>query len=354
MHAKKVKTIAIWGSPPPPIGGMSVHIQRLSQRLKNDGFAVQMYNFSHIIRQEEGIINVKSIFLWYFSILFGPSPRVHYIISTRGKVRFLASLLRLLRGKKIIIRVGGSSMKNSINGGGFDKWLNILSLKFCSALIGVNEEICKIGCQYTKPSKINHIPGFIAPIKTNGLVNVPTEITKFFGNASNKVIITGQVVSREDFDIYGLWDVFSFIEKVKFKNIPIKCCIISYGNLGNNSRAREEYCREIELRGMKDYLLFYHNDQELWQILPYANIFIRTSYTDGDANSIREALFMGKTVIASDSVKRVKECILFKTGDMDDLTEKYEKATSRGFFQIENLSQLENYLKVKNLITSLL
>ena len=49
------------------------------------------------------------------------------------------------------------------------------------------------------------------------------------------------------------------------------------------------------------------------------NLSIRPTITDGDAISIREALYFNCEVIASDVVKRPEGTVYFKCRDIDDL-----------------------------------
>lgn len=352
MNSGIDKSIAFWGTPPPPIGGMTVHIQRFSKRLEGEGWKVQYYDFKNSGRKESNITGVKSVYLWYLSLLFMKSPDIHYTVTTSSLVRFLAVLFGIIRNKKIIIRVGGHSMKNSIARGGMERRFNLFSLKYCSGFIGVNKEICEIASQYTKKEKVNQIPGFIPPVKSNSEPAIPKAITDFYGVSGTKIIITGQIVSRQGDDVYGLWDVIDFIEGVKKVEEKVKCCIVSYNYLNDNSAEREEYIDEIKKRGLSDNIFVYHNENELWPIINYADVFIRTSYTDGDSNAIREALYLEKKVIAANCVERPEGCILYDSGDVSDLISKYISSKSIEKYTV-GPDHLSNYVKLKGLLNNL-
>ena len=62
-------------------------------------------------------------------------------------------------------------------------------------------------------------------------------------------------------------------------------------------------------------MLVYISQSELWPVFNMVDLFIRPSYSDGDANSIREALYFGVPVVASDCVRRPNSVITFNTGD---------------------------------------
>jgi glycogen(starch) synthase len=60
------------------------------------------------------------------------------------------------------------------------------------------------------------------------------------------------------------------------------------------------------------------------------NVFVRPTYFDGDASSVREALALGVPVVASDTDFRPDGVILFRRGRVDDLTDKIVEALGTG------------------------
>ena len=58
------------------------------------------------------------------------------------------------------------------------------------------------------------------------------------------------------------------------------------------------------------------------KLIECSDIVLRPTNTDGDALTVREALFLGKKVLASDIVERPEGTILFKTRDIDDLEKR--------------------------------
>jgi glycosyltransferase involved in cell wall biosynthesis len=57
----------------------------------------------------------------------------------------------------------------------------------------------------------------------------------------------------------------------------------------------------------------------LWPVLRHAAAFLRTTATDGDSVAVREALYFGTPVIASNAAERPDGVILYAYGDDDDL-----------------------------------
>jgi glycosyltransferase involved in cell wall biosynthesis len=63
-------------------------------------------------------------------------------------------------------------------------------------------------------------------------------------------------------------------------------------------------------------------------VIARSDIFVRPTYSDADAVSVREALALGTPVVASDVVRRPEGTLCFKTGDAGDLAAKIESLVS--------------------------
>jgi glycosyltransferase involved in cell wall biosynthesis len=57
-------------------------------------------------------------------------------------------------------------------------------------------------------------------------------------------------------------------------------------------------------------------------LLQEADVVVRSTFADGDAITVREALNLGVPVVASDTDFRPAGVVLFKKGDATDLVEK--------------------------------
>jgi glycosyltransferase involved in cell wall biosynthesis len=310
------KKIAIWGTTPPPIGGMSVHIERLTSLLKRDGISYLLYNFTNIHKPEQ--INVKHSGLWYLSLLFSSSPKIHYIITTRNWIRLLAVIFGLLRNKRIIVRVGGQSFENAFNKSLRQKLISIFILKGSYAFIGVNKEIFTLAKGYKK-NNVYHIPGFIPPIEDNS--TIPSKVKDFYGIAYLKVLVSGQIVSEDSFDIYGLYDILKLSIEIKKRELKYKICIFAYNSAEDDVF---HYNKLITAFGLEDILYIHTEKEVLWPTIKYCDIYLRPSLTDGDCNALREALHYNKFVIASNAVSRPENTNLYVTGNIQALLSNIE------------------------------
>ena len=141
--ANEFKDIAIWGHPPPPYGGMTIHISRLLPRLIDENISVQMYSISKEAPNHNLVKNIsKSKVKWYLRLLIGSGENTHYIVSGKPIVRFLASMLTVLRGRKVIFQIGGWSLKRNVSKGNIiKKYLTLFAIRNATVIIAVNKEI---------------------------------------------------------------------------------------------------------------------------------------------------------------------------------------------------------------------
>ncbi|MEM6805581.1 MAG: hypothetical protein AAF696_29560 [Bacteroidota bacterium] len=336
---------------------MTVHIERLSSKLSEEGIELIMYNFGHTQKGEAKVINVGNPLFWYLKLLFGVSPKIHYVITTRTLIRFLAVLFGRIRNKHILLRVGGKSLENAIaNKHSTSHWMSAWAVRNCTQFIGVSQEICDVAASLGKDqSSINLIPGFIKPF--NDGKRPPEEIVNFFGQDSLKIIVSGQIYAKEDFDIYGVWDVLKMLSRLKEAIPNIKVVLFNYTINRDDQLAYEEYLGEIREKGLEDHLYIYRSKTQLWPSINYSDIFLRPSYTDGDANSLREALSLKVYSIASDAVKRPAGTVLYPVGNVDELVNCILSFNNQHFNKPKphiNVDIDDNYPTTLELITNLL
>lgn len=312
------KGIAFWAAPPPPIGGMTVHVQRLSHVLEESGWEIQFYDFGAGKRYDPRIKAIPNLPLFLLTLPWKKSPQVHYVISTRAHVRFILSLFGKFCNRKVVLRVGGRSLEEGLTGNKINRWMSKVALKNCSAFIGVNDEICDLARTVTSSEKVHSIPGYIPP---NDLpVELPVSIQNFIDPKKKLILVTGQLASESEEDIYGLWDVLKMAKGLDPSQFQL--LIVTYSFSKSFESRVLEYRERIERLGLSDHILLYYNEDELWPLIKAADLFMRPSHTDGDSNALREALDLDCICLASDAVRRPEGNIIFKTGDVADMIEK--------------------------------
>jgi glycosyltransferase involved in cell wall biosynthesis len=347
--------VAIWGHVPPPYGGMTVHIQRLIPKLIDAGISVQTYNFNDPDIDDNRVLNYKNRkFLWIIRLFFGKVEKVHYVISVQPIVRFISVLFGRIRNKKVILRIGGASLQKSIlNGNYFMKIITRFALRNATLIIGVNKDICNIAKTLgVEQEKIHNIPGFIPPV-INGSI-IPDEVDNFFKGKSPKFLITGFLSSSKENDTYGIRDSLYIMNRLKLHYPNVGLVIFSQNVSDELKLIFDKLIKEYNLSSS---VLIHYSRSELWPVFKVIDIFLRPTYSDGDANSIREALYFGVPVIASNCVKRPTSVITYTKGNTDEL---YKTITSvlRNInsikSQISKITVEDNSQPIVNIILNLL
>ena len=98
------------------------------------------------------------------------------------------------------------------------------------------------------------------------------------------------------------------------------CLIIS-----NPSNDYLNYIRINNIKIPKNVLVL-TEDHNFINVIKITDVFLRATTTDGDSISINEALYLNKTVIASDCVSRPHDVILYKNKDFFDLEKKIQNS----------------------------
>jgi glycosyltransferase involved in cell wall biosynthesis len=290
VKKKRAQKILILGTVPPPTGGVTIHVSRLLQHLEARGIA---YSFCSISDGPASILRKVM------------KHKVIHLHASNSYFRFGFSLICFLTGKKLIQTVHGDL-------GRFSPLRN-----FCdrvAVFLSHTPVVINKG-SLEKAGKINRravlISAFIKPLNPESL---PEEILaglnrwkKGFSHifCANATGPDRDTLGRE---IYG----GSELMKV-FGRQPGKGLI--FADPGGHYR---EIIRGSN-GGVPDNVFYIDSTHSFFEILKLADCYIRATTTDGDSLSVKEALSIGKPVIASDCVDRPAGCTLFRTADTEDL-----------------------------------
>jgi len=335
--------IDIIGSYPPPYGGVSIHIKRLSDNLYKVGIKHTIYDTAALLNtnmlQNKGdnIIPISSSIKWSLRyLLHNSSDILHLNAGSSWKLRLFTCLIGLIHRKKIIITINGNDITWPYAISCLRKpdpsfiariitKLVIYSLKHASFIICVNPDIREL--VLSLGIKQNHtavIPGFIPPlVKDKDIAQIPQNIWEFMedhtpiivANAFKTVFYNGQ-------DLYGIDLCVDLCSKLKdiYPRLGFVFCISEIGDYDYFHKIEQI----IEEKNLKEHFLFVTGNYQFYPILMKSQLFIRPTNTDGDALSLREALYFKVPSLASDVVSRPEGTILFKNRDINDLTQKVE------------------------------
>lgn len=303
------------GPLPPPAGGISIHLERLS-RLMKDTYIVDWIDESPV--RKKGYFNIRSINLFRY---FGKLIQADLIFIHSGN-RFFKKL-HLIFGrlffKKIIMTIHGYGPRRNFILRTRDQSL----FRLAHHIILVNESIHqKLRISRSK-SSVRHafLPPEMAtePDLPNTLVD---KIRQFKSSGATIICVNASSLdSFEGKDLYGLDMCISLAKDLREQNIQF-LLIFNVTTLHIGQDRFVWGMNEIKEQNIEDCMLLMNENLSFVKLIEASDIMLRPTQTDGDALSVREALYLGRNVLASDAVERPEGVMLYQKDNQADLLEK--------------------------------
>ena len=308
MRKKKILLI---GPYPPPYGGVSMHIKRL-KALFSEGFDIDIVDESR--EKKEGIFNLRSlnIFGYLYKVLKTDIVHIH---SGKFFFRMLHFSAASLFFRKKIITVHGYEPGRGANIRPMDRVI----LNNCNKVIFVSKELAD--AFNVKHYIINE--AFLPPdVKSEA--EIPAEVANWIEQRKEqgyKICVANawRLDKHENEDLYGLDLCISAAKKNKEKGI--KAATIFVVSDGSGAIKTAQYKKMINEFELESCFLIWEAPLSFIKLIIHTDIVLRPTNTDGDALTVREGLFLGKPVVASDVVIRPEGTKLFKTRDAGSLAE---------------------------------
>ena len=312
------KTIEIWSTYPPPYGGVSIHSKRLFESLKMK-FELHFKNFNgKYSDKERNIQNIKFPIIELIKYLYKRNKIIH-LHSNRLTVWLF--VLFFPKSTNIIITIHNTRLKVKTI------WFKYLIIKYFFKrakyiLLNDVEFATYLIKQYDiETKKIVIIPAFIPPLAEE-IQNLPSEINEFFNKFDNVVSSFAWKLYKDinNRDVYGIDHVIEAFAIVKEKLNTVGLILVI-----PIIEDKTHFCsilKKIEKLKLTDSILIYNfplsNAFDVWK---KSNLFIRATTTDIEGISIKEALYFGTQVIATDVVERPTGVDLYQYGDYNKLSE---------------------------------
>ena len=306
--------VNIIGPFPPPFGGISVHMQRIYSYLKNE--TVTFYNTSNLNFVEAKQFSKIKLFLLFFKF----RQLIHYH-STSINIRLVLGFYALLNNK-IYLHAHGASLTDQLKSKSWRSRLLKLVLPKVN-IISSNSEIYDFIKSNYSPLTLHLFDAFIPPLYDDTLFN---SVIKTIELPKSKYLIsmTGWFSIYKDQDLYGYDIMLQTLQKLRAKNIDVSF-VASVNGIANDELYNSFIAERDKLNLSNNFHLIMDDLPELYPVILASDIFVRPTNTDGNAVSIKEALWFQVPVIASDIVPRPAKVITFKNRMVDDLTNKIEK-----------------------------
>lgn len=290
---KEAKLLLI-GKTPPPIGGVTIHVIRLKEHLEDSSFA-----FKFIELRTKNVFQILKSFLKY---------NIVHLHTSNVWLRLIFSIYSFLINNKLILTYHGNLGRYNT----FLNWVDNISVKFAMVPIVLNQQSFEKAKLSNKNVRL--VPAFIPPkevgLKKDLFLNNEIQILKkkySIVYCTNAFDVT---IDKNNNEIYGISSIVKLFNSLN--NIGL---IIS-----DPSKNYKKYIQNKKIK-IPDNVKFLDYNHSFYSVLKLTDGFIRSTTTDGDSISVKEALYLGKTVFCTDCVDRPEGVLLFKTRDYNQLKE---------------------------------
>lgn len=286
------------------IGGVTVHVRRLRDYLEKQGIKYVFKDYKC-----NGLKTLLSA--------VSDAEMVHFHVSNPS-YQFVLVLCSRLMGKNVLMTLHG-------NYGRFGWFKNLLvrrAVSLATIPIVINEKSF-VACEHFN-KKTQLIPAFIPPQKDNRLPQAIMTLLEELHGEGKKIVSTNasnRAFDKDGNDIYGIDFLVQY-----FKDSNEMSLVVS----DPSGTYREKY---MDLHS--DSVVFIDYPHPYYELLKHVDCFVRNTSTDGDALSVKEALFLGVPTLCSDVVDRPKGVRLFKYCDKISF-EQSMKMICHDEFTIEN------------------
>lgn len=317
--------VTLVGVYPPPIGGVSIHIQRLMAGCLENGIQCAVVDVSRSLKKVPDVLNILRISDWP-RILFSKPDIVH--IHTTNLNWFIPSFFRcltMMKGARLVLSLHALRHEPEEFSSPGRRMMKAM-VKSATRVIAVNPEIKeKLVALGAAPEKVSIIPAYLPPaIKEEEIGEVPPEVWTFMAGHSPVISANAYAVTKfNGQDLYGIDMCIDLCAALKkdYPKIGIVFCLPSIGE--------RDYFNELKRRtaekGIEKNFLFQTKPCQFYPVLMKSDIFVRPTNTDGDAVSLREALYLKVPSVASDAAPRPAGTVIFKSRNIDDFIARVKK-----------------------------
>jgi glycosyltransferase involved in cell wall biosynthesis len=302
--------IDLLGPLPPPYGGVSVHVERLVGRLRSAGhdarpIAPQGRNeklwtaYRRIARESNGDV-------------------LHAHVAGLAHLVALGALAAT--GRRAVLTVHGQSLEDELHRvGPFGRQALRLALGRLAGLIAVNDRIADVAVREggMAPERVARIPAFLPPDREALRAAAPdAAVCRFLADHEPVVAANAfNLALHEGVPLYGA-DLLPAIVAALRRRHPRAGALLYLATCeGDDAGRLAAVGAAAEAAGVARDLLVVTGSQPFGPALARADVLLRPTTTDGDAVSVREALWLGVPVVASDCVARPAGTILVSGRD---------------------------------------
>ncbi len=315
--------LAILGSYPPPYSGVTTHIERLCRVLDDRKIPYRVYNATSETGDGDRVVSVqKHRGRWLVRYALTGRESAALVFSDRLPV-WVAGAVMTWRGRRVILRLRNVALHDYARGSWWRRRLSRYAIRKMWAVVCVNQDLLEEAVRLGVPrDRLLRCPGFIPPASAElDREGTDDAAWRFCAQHDPVIAANGKVNWYRGTDTYGLDHLVELVARLKpqFPRCGAVACLAGHGE--RDQPYLDELVRRAEALNVADDVLFLTRPGRFLPILAAANVFVRPTNTDGDANSIREALSLQVPAVASDAVERPVGTRVFPARDLAAFTD---------------------------------
>lgn len=313
----------VLGPLPPPLGGVSVHVQRVIARLKEQRNDVAHVDTCAEYRYRFFIIYILRLLLL---LCWHRPDQVHlhtlYLSNGLCELQWIMRLKKMLHYDVLLIEHDCRYLyKRS------EKWKRRLNelLPHVAQQIFIGNVTAQSYADNNMVSaqKSATESAFLPPDEIEEqaiLASYPQELFQFMENHSPLLLANAFQLSLLDGkDLYGFDSCIELLWKVKMIHHNVGFIFV-LGSIGNQLYY-QQLLQMIAAYDLTDNCYFLIGQRQLWPLHKKIDLFVRPTLSDGASVSIEEALWIGKPVIATNVCQRPAQVAVYDVGDSDKFNE---------------------------------
>jgi len=298
------------GPVPAPNGGVSVHIERLARRLRGR-LEVDLVDESP--QRKAGVYNLRSLDPagYLRRVLRADVVHVHSGLVWLRAAHVLAA--RLLRRTVVV------TLHARPTGGVRGRRAQRLLLGLAHRVIVVDPAIAaELGL-----SRFLTQPAFLPPAMEREPALPQPLSRRLDAWRRGAIAVIAASAFRLDVldgvDVYGVDLCIELVRLLRHEQGRAVALVLAMACDESGSARMARYQQRIRQAGIEDAFAVFYRDVSFPRLIEACDLVVRPSSTDGDAVSVREALWLGTPVVASDAVARPAGTRLFRSRDARDL-----------------------------------
>jgi len=309
------------GPYPPPHGGVQTNLVAIRRYLLRRGVACSVINLTrHRQADHEGLYFPKSSLGVAWRLLRIPFTIAHLHIGGNIPLRLLllGMVVSLLPGRKTVLTLHSGGYPSSPEGStARPRSLRGFVFRRFDRLIAVNQDLYQMFLRFgARPERVRLIPPHSLP-SAEELADLPEPLSRFFQAHQPVLLSMGWLEPEYDFPLQ-----IRALGRVRQQHPRAGLVILGGGRLEPALRALTDASGQAP-----DVLLAGDTPHSVaLTAIARCDVFLRTTWYDGDAISVREALHLGTPVVATDNRMRPPGVILFPASEIDQLVQAIGQA----------------------------